>query len=334
MAQVNIQPGETYKFEFFDRCIASPPKLGNENRIAFCVQPNQVEASAHLLIGALNANLTSNAISVMEFRVTQHLGKETVLDATVSATVDWKGILYGLGFLGAGASVTIEMFLVDETNGTTKGQFEVTNMKQNSGDLVGIDIGGTVVEGAKTFSFDGSVVRGHLHSIRMKLSCQAESGLIGADIACLFLDTPILLGGHAKWTQLAITIKQDIFERLDQIDAKLEQMDQKLDEIDQKQDEVIRLLLTPQGQRRSDFIECESNGNGVGGGCDFPSASGNAQTGNAGAASAEPSAAVAAVSSSDQSSNATRGGSAFGLLTIAVLSTLGLLNWVKRRRVA
>jgi hypothetical protein len=264
MAQVNIQPGETHEFEFWDRCIASPDKFGNEIRTAYCVQPNQVEASAHLLVGAIGKNLTSNAISVMDFRVTQHLGNETVLDATVSATVDWKGILYGLGVLGAGASVTIEMFLVDETNGTTKGQFEVTNMKQNSGDLVGIDIGGTVVEGAKTFSFDGSVVRGHLHSIRMKLSCQAESGLIGADIACAFLDTPILLGGHAKWTQLAITIEQDIVELLNKIEQKT---DRNYDEILENRDailETIRLQNTPTGLRNSEYQACN------GAECDFP----------------------------------------------------------------
>jgi hypothetical protein len=271
MAQVNIQPGETHEFEFWDRCIASPDKFGNEIRTAYCVQPNQVEASAHLLVGAIGKNLTSNAISVMDFRVTQHLGNETVLDATVSATVDWKGILYGLGVLGAGASVTIEMFLVDETTGTTKGQFQVMEKEQDSTGLKGIDIGGTVVSGDRTFSFNGSVVRGHSHSIRMKLSCQAESGLIGADIACAFLDTPVLLGGHAKWTQLAITIEQDIVELLNKIEQKT---DRNYDEILENRDailenrdailETIRLQNTPTGLRNSEYQACN------GAECDFP----------------------------------------------------------------
>jgi hypothetical protein len=122
------------------------------------------------------------------------------------------------------------------------------------------------------------VVRGHDHSIQLRLTCQAESGLVGLDVGCIFYNDVfgINLGGdpHAKWTELSITVEQDIFERLDQIDMKLDQMDgkldqldvklnqmdMKLDQMDGKLDEAIELLITPQG-RRPGFPATSTQGN-------------------------------------------------------------------------
>ncbi len=91
--------------------------------------------------------------------------------------------------------------------------------------------------------------------------------------------------------------------------------------------EVIRLLLTPQGRRQSNFIECQVNGNGngngnsVGSGCDFPIPPGQPQSGNSGAGS---STTVTVAASPGQSSNVSSGGGAFGLLALAALSAVGL----------
>lgn len=269
MASEIVAPGETQQFTGIDDCNFTPfTDTLFKGTGAGCVSPARVEAFALLSIAAFNSDVTAFATSLAEFFVTSGGGNESVLDATVSATVDWNGVLFGAGILGAGASVTIEMFLVDDTTGTVKGQIQVMKKEQDSTGLKGIDIGGTRVRDSRTFSFNGSVVRGHNHSIRMKLTCKAESGLIGLDVGCIFLDNVLGfdVGGdpHAKWTDLSITVEQDIFERLDQIDEKLEQMDQKLDEINNKQDDVIKLLLTPQGRRSSELIDCESAN------CGFP----------------------------------------------------------------
>lgn len=256
-----VEPGETQEFSALDDCAFTPfTDTLLKGTTATCVSPNRVESAALLSISGFNNDVTSFATEFMDFFVTA--GNESVLDATVSAEVDWDGVLFGAGLLGAGASVKIEMFLVDETTGTVKGQTQVLSMKQESTGLKGIDIGGTRVNGSRNVSFTGTVVRGHNHSIQMKLTCQAESGLIGLDVGCIFFNDVFLgvdLGGdpHAKWTQLSITIEQDLFERLDRIEKKIDRLDGKLDE-------VIRLLLTPQGRRSSDMINCDLDD------CEFP----------------------------------------------------------------
>jgi len=263
-----VEPGETQVFTEGDDCDFTPfTDTIFKGTIAGCVAPARVEAAAILSVAAINNDVTSFATLLTNFTVTA--GNETVLDATVSANVDWDGVLFGAGILGAGASVKIEMFLVDETAGVIKGQTVVMSKSQDSTGLKGIDVGGTRVTGSREVSFTGSVVRGHDHSIKLKLTCQAESGLVGLDVGCIFANDVfgINLGGdpHAKWTELSITLEQDIFERLDQIDqkldlmdgkldvmdGKLDVMDGKLDAMDGKLDEVIRLLLTPQGRRES-----------------------------------------------------------------------------------
>jgi hypothetical protein len=198
-----------------------------------------------------------------------------VLNASISAEVDWNGVLFGAGILGAGANVQVELFLVDETAGAIKARAEVVKKSQDSTGLKGIDIGGTSFKGSREVSLEGTVVRGHDHSIQLKVTCSAESGLIGLDVGCIYQNDVfgIDLGGdpHVKWTSLSITVEQDIFERLDQIDAKLgvlegkiDNIDSRLDGMDEKLNEVIRLLLTPQGRRSSDLLECEGED------CSFP----------------------------------------------------------------
>lgn len=256
MAFEVVEPGETQQFSAGDDCLFTPyTDTVFKGTTAKCVEPSRVESAALLSISAVNLDVESFATLLTGFSVTP--GGETVLDATVSAVVDWDGVLFGAGVLGAGASVKIDMILVDETTGTVKGQTEVLSKSQDSTGLKGIDVGGTRVSGAKTISFTGSVVRGHDHSIRLKLTCQAEAGLIGLDVGCIFYNDVFLgvnLGGdpHAKWTELSITVEQDIFERLDQIDMKLGEMDAKLDALQSGQNEIQRLLLTPQGRRSSD----------------------------------------------------------------------------------
>lgn len=260
-ASETVEPGETQSFLEGDRCDFTPfVDTLLKGTAAFCLPPARVEAYAILSLAGFNNDVTAFATLFTDFSVTP--GNEVVLGATVSATVDWDGVLFGAGILGAGASVKIEMTLVDDTTGTIKGSTVVMSKAQDKTGLKGIDIGGTRVSGSREISFEGSVVRGHSHSIQMKLTCSAESGLIGLDVGCVFFNDLIFgidLGGdpHVKWTELSITVEQDLFERLDQIDLKLEGLDRKLNE-------VIRLLLTPQGRRSSDLIECDLDE------CDFP----------------------------------------------------------------
>lgn len=269
-----VDPGETQVFTAADRCAGTPfEDTVFKGTNSTCVDPARVEAAAILSVAAINSDVTAFSTVFTDFRVSG--SNNSVLDATVSATIDWNGVLFGAGVLGAGAAVKIELLLVDESDGAIKARTEVLNKRQDSTGLKGIDVGGTRVTGGEQVSLRGSVVRGHLHSIQLKLTCSAESGLIGLDVGCIFMNDVfgINLGGdpHAKWTSLSITVEQDIFDRLDQIDAKLleieakiDALDDRIDLLDAKLDEIIRLLLTPQGRRSTDFLDC------VGETCDFP----------------------------------------------------------------
>lgn len=219
---------------------------------------NRVEVGTSIWLGGLNLDLSSHTSVYNDFIVNGDSG--ATLDAFVTADVDWHGILYGAGVLGAGASVKLEMFLWDQNTGAITGSKTILSKSQDSTGLKGIDVGGTIVRGSDHFSFPVKVVRGHNYTIEMRLTCQSESGLIGADIGCAFM--PDVVGGlpgdhHAKWTSLSISVAADINDRFDALEAKLDALDTKLDE-------VLRLLHTPPGLRETEVPACEGLA------CDFP----------------------------------------------------------------
>ena len=264
-----VEPGETQTFTQADRCEGTPTfsnAFKGEN--SFCIPAiGRAEAATLLTISGINLNVTAFGTVITDFLVTS-TNSETVLDATVSADVSWNGLLFGAGILGAGASVVVEMSLVDEDTGVVTGKTTIVNKSQDSTGLKGLDVGGTRFSGNSEVTFLGKVVRGHSHSINLKVTCNSESGLIGLDVGCIF-QTDVFglgLGGDhfVKWNSLSITVEQDIFERFDRIDEKLEVIDGKIDQLDMKTDEVIRLLHTPQGKRQSDIPACDGNP------CDFP----------------------------------------------------------------
>jgi len=272
-----INPGETQEFTVGDDCSGTPfSDTALKGTGSGCdTATGHVEVFANLNVGAIRTESVAFSTMFMDFVVpSTSAGSTSVLDASVSAKVDWNGILYGNGVLGAGASIKIEMLLVDEDTGAITGRTTVLDKQQENTGLKGIDVGGSVISGSSDVSFSGKVTTGHNHSIRLKATCKAESGLIGAVIGCAF-EKAVLTGNvnrFVNWDSLFVTIEQDIQARFDNIDAKLLQIEQKIDTIDtkvdnvdakidalngrhdeleMKLDEAIRLLLTPQGSRES-----------------------------------------------------------------------------------
>lgn len=215
---------------------------------------NRVEVSTLIYLGAVNMDLSSYTSVYNDFTVNGDSG--ATLDAIVTAEVDWHGLLHGLGVAGSGASVKLEMFLWDQ--GAITGSKTVMSKAQAGIELVKIGIGGTVVRGSDLISFPAKVVRGHTHTIEMRLTCQSEIGLIGGDVACEFgVDGPSDGLYHAKWTRLSVSVEADINDRFDTLEAKIDALDSKLDE-------VLRLLHTPPGLRETEVPACQ----GVA--CNFP----------------------------------------------------------------
>jgi len=280
-AQVLVQPGITHQFTNADNCLCDgTPFLDTvlKATISSCDQTrSRVEAAAILSVSAINNDVSAFSTVYTCFYVPS-AGKETVLNATVAAKIDWNGVLFGAGIVGAGAAVQVDLLLVDETAGVIKASTEVFKKGQDSGALKGISVGGTHVIGDRTVSLQGTVVRGHQHSIRLKVTCSAESGLIGLDVGSIFYDNVfgLNLSGdyHVRWTELSITIEQDINEKLDQLLQGQEMLKQgqalllqgqqmlKQGQAEIKQSiadhaaenkamlaEIKNLLLTPQGTR-------------------------------------------------------------------------------------
>lgn len=265
-----VSPGETRRFsqaddgdgtEFYSSLLSSTD-------CRFIPADSSAEASAILGLGALNYTLTSYCSVFTDFGITSaSSGAETVLDATVSAEVEWAGILFGASFLGSGASVTVEMALIDMSvsppAGVPTGQIQVVSKSQEGASLIGLDVGGTFVSGARTVSFPGKVVRGHNYAIELRVTCELESGILGGDLGCIFQSgDPFGLGlanadRFAKWNSLSITVEQDINERFDILEAKIDALDAKVDALDTKLDEVLRLLHTPPGLRETDVTACQ-----------------------------------------------------------------------------
>jgi hypothetical protein len=265
-----VSPGETRNFTQADDGDGTEfhSSLLSSTDCRFIPADSSAEASAVLALGAINYTLTSYCGVFTDFAITSaSSGAETVLDATVSAEVEWAGILFGATFLGSGASVTIEMSLIDmsvsPSYGTTMGQIQVISKSQEGAELLGLDVGGTFVGGGRTVSFPGKVVRGHNYAIELRVTCELESGFVGGDLGCIFhTGDPFGLGladgdRFAKWNKLSITVEQDINERFDILEAKIDALDIKVDALDTKLDEVLRLLHTPPGLRETEVPACE-----------------------------------------------------------------------------
>lgn len=272
-----VSPGETRTFSEADggsgSIISSNAFKGTDRD--FIPEENTAQAAAFLSILAFNDSVSSFASVDTAFWVTRgSSGTETVLDATVSADVEWSGVLFGASVLGGGASVTIEMSLVDENTGVTTGKVQVVSENQNSVGIKGLDVGGTLISGTKRVSFPAKVVRTHLHTIRLKVTCEAEAGLVGVDIGCIFMDDAFNSGindAFAKWNTLSINVEQDLFEQLATIQASIDALTIKVDNlqgdvdvITARQLEDIRLQVTPTGRRTTDVPACD------GGACNFP----------------------------------------------------------------
>jgi len=246
-----VSPGETQLFTHGDRCDGTPfQDTVLKFTLSYCdTATGRVEAGAGLTVSAVNLDVSAFSTMFMDFYVTSGPGSGTVLDATVSADVDWNGILFGAGALGAGASVKVEMLLVDDETGVVSGRSEIVNQLQDSAGLKGLDIGGTRFSGSRTVSFAGKVVRGHDHSIRLTVTCEAAAGLVGLEVGCFYANDVLGLGlgdRYVKWNTLSVTVERDLFEELAKIQTKLDLMMSQLEQIDET-------------TRRSDVRDVEEN---------------------------------------------------------------------------
>ncbi len=205
------------------------------------IRGKRAEAFTNLTLGALGKTISAFGALDALFEVTG--AEPTSLDATVSMTVEWDGIVYLEAGLGqAGGSVTIAAQLLGP-NDNVLAQVEVLNedLSKLTVPVVELSAGANRIMGTKEVAFSGKVTRGQPHTVRLKVECETTSGLLGANQGCDFASTvsfierqfpnaPVPQDRFVTWDELRITIAEDIVERLDEISETLDQVNRKLDE--------------------------------------------------------------------------------------------------------
>ncbi len=129
-------------------------------------------------------------------------------DYRVAADVNWRGHFAGLGVAGTGARVTFVLKILDfRGNLVASETLHEREVRESA-----LTVAAIKDEGNKSvvLNFTLPPNTGGPFRIQFELTCEAFSGLLGADALCLFGKTPAFvslgLGGHAEWTKLTVTI--------------------------------------------------------------------------------------------------------------------------------
>lgn len=177
-------------------------------------------------------------------------GPGTLVPVRVSVTYDYESQL--LGAAAYAVSSEMQLTLADITAGAPGVQVGSTTLssRERTGDqgFTDVSAGGqvdTLLRESGSLSL--LLLRGRTYRITVAGSATAAALLVGDPSAAL----------SAKWTQLGVHVDEDEFEALVDHDANMERLLRRHDsDIKAGQAEIIRLLLTPQGRRSSNFTPC------------------------------------------------------------------------------
>ena len=137
-------------------------------------------------------------------------------------------------------------------------------------------------------NFAAKVTRGHDYELRLKARCEVHNSASAARLCAFTNEGPY--NRFVEWSGFTVSVEADLVGQINELtllveelqlsldshDGNLSQHDQdvksliaslegKVDENNAAILESIRLLLTPQGQRESDLVDCNDEP-----GCDFP----------------------------------------------------------------
>ena len=128
----------------------------------------------------------------------------------VSADVQWLGYLAGNGIAGSGAKVSYELEVRDFAGRVLASRMLHERELRESG----LTLGGLKDEGTASAALDFTLPAntGGPFRILLILTCEAYSGVFGADSLCLYGNNssvgPVNLNGYAEWTALSVTTFQ------------------------------------------------------------------------------------------------------------------------------
>lgn len=120
------------------------------------------------------------------------------VDAQISASVSWQGVLAGNGAGGTRAAVTITLSVVD---GDRTIASETVHSEEQRESL--LTVGGFDDVGTANADLQVALVPG-VYSLRLSVTCEAGSGLIGAATHCIFGPSDTYDDGFVEWDERTI----------------------------------------------------------------------------------------------------------------------------------
>ncbi|MDH3591868.1 MAG: hypothetical protein OER88_08325, partial [Planctomycetota bacterium] len=136
--------------------------------------------------------------------------------ARLSGSVSWNGDLESLGVIGAKASVSVRMTVVDlSTNLTVGGQ---TLVSEECETFIVFDSCLRRITGSRAVNLPFQAQRGREYEIRFNLTCESNSGGVG-DANCIFNENGAFpfAGGGVSRTDLTLNVEADIVGLLEEI---------------------------------------------------------------------------------------------------------------------
>lgn len=157
---------------------------------------DRVETSAYVNVG-INERPSASAWLSNQFRAPGEGTKPVT--AQIATGVRWQGVLAGNGAAGTRATITITVSVLE--NGSVIATEQVHMLEQREALLT---VGGFDDSARADVAFDAQLVPGTLYELRMTVTCEAASGLIGVATHCVYGPSDIYDDGYVEWEQRRI----------------------------------------------------------------------------------------------------------------------------------
>ncbi len=237
----SISPGQTQFLNAAFSADVTPPQIRPVTQAgAAFTDENKVESVALVPLGlpVVSSKATGFAQLNYQFCVSSNpntpANTSSTIPATVSAQVEWRGILFLLAGVGGKPSAVISISLVDlGTDGSappiTLGQQTPLNSALMPTTIKVVSFGGTVVSGSAAVVLNAQIITGHTYVVEFRLTCNASAVVdvsegcdFGSDIDYGSSVIDFLTGQRfARVDSLAVNLGQDLYGMLVSIKAEV-----------------------------------------------------------------------------------------------------------------
>ena len=155
------------------------------------LQQNRAQATAFVNVG-INERPSASAWLVNLFRAPGE-GAEPIT-AQISTGVNWQGILAGNGAGGTRAAVTISLSVLDGDRVVATEQVHALEHREAV-----LTIGGFDDIDRADVDMEVALVPGRVYQLRLTVTCDASSGIIGAATHCIYGPSDAYDDGFVAW---------------------------------------------------------------------------------------------------------------------------------------